>query len=64
MCTLASEFLVINHHVSLEDKLKRNFIFIQARKIQTKFACYDFSVPSTAPRLYEYGVLCFKESIY
>ena len=64
MCTPASEVLVINHHVSLLDKLERSFIFIQAREVQTQFARYDFSVPSTAPRPYEYGVLCFKESIY
>ena len=64
MCTPASEVLVINHHVSLLDKLERSFIFIQARKIQTQFARYDLSVSSTAPRPYEYGVLCFKESIY
>ena len=35
MCTPASEVLVVNHHVSLLDKLERSFIFVQARKIQT-----------------------------
>ena len=33
MCTPASEVLVVNHHVSLLDKLERSFIFIQAWKV-------------------------------
>ena len=64
MCTPASEVLVVNHYVSLLDNLERGFIFIQAWKVQTRFARYDSSVPSTAPRPYEYGLLCFKEIIY